>query len=354
MMSPANVWQAQGLKMGPRPRLFIGCSSEGLNIARAIQSSLYYDAEPIIWSEGVFGLSGGTLDSLLRCVSDFDFAVFALTADDLLEKRGVTGNAPRDNVLFELGLFMGRLGRERTFFVICRDDGVHLPTDLAGVTPALFIAPSESRFLQSALAVATTPILAAIRTLGRRGEAQANATSLADELDQLRHQVSEMRIMLADLFASVAQQRPILNKRVGKPRSLEFLRGTWVGDPTGSTAWCTIIDGVAVFSYCYGGDDHPTGIYYGWRLKGNTISGKFRWLYDPNIYGYAWFEIQDERHLSGGWWMHTQVQPSQEHKLPYVPDMVPLRWDKKSDSVPKRMVQVNAKLLLAQLEEEKP
>ena len=40
----------------------------------------------------------------------FDFAILVLTADDLVASRDVLSTAPRDNVLFELGLFMGGLG----------------------------------------------------------------------------------------------------------------------------------------------------------------------------------------------------------------------------------------------------
>ena len=129
-----------------RPRLFIGSSSEGLDVARAIQAAVYYDAEPIVWSQGVFGLSGGTLETLVQGSDQFDFAVFVLTPDDLVIKRRVRGNAPRDDVLFELGLFMGKLGRERTFFVYCQADHLLIPSDLAGVTGAAYLAPSEPRF----------------------------------------------------------------------------------------------------------------------------------------------------------------------------------------------------------------
>jgi predicted nucleotide-binding protein len=70
-----------------RPRIFLGSSVEGLAVARAIQSALYYEAEPVIWSQGVFGLSGGTLESLVEECDNFDFAVFVLSADDLVIKK---------------------------------------------------------------------------------------------------------------------------------------------------------------------------------------------------------------------------------------------------------------------------
>lgn len=47
---------------------------------------------------------------------------------------GSKGNAPRDNVLFEAGFFMGLLGRRKTFLVWCEDDSLEPPSDLGGVT----------------------------------------------------------------------------------------------------------------------------------------------------------------------------------------------------------------------------
>ena len=71
-----------------RTSLFIGSSTEGLEIARALQLELDRDAEVEVWSQGVFGLSEGTLSSLVAAVDRFDFAVLVLTAlSALLIKR---------------------------------------------------------------------------------------------------------------------------------------------------------------------------------------------------------------------------------------------------------------------------
>jgi predicted nucleotide-binding protein len=126
-----------------KPRVFIGSSSEGLGIAEHLQLGLSHSTEATIWSQGVFGLSKGNLENLVKAASDFDFAILVLTPDDLTTKRGKTENSPRDNVLFETGLFMGALGREKTFMVYCRDEAIDLPTDLAGVSAATFARRSD-------------------------------------------------------------------------------------------------------------------------------------------------------------------------------------------------------------------
>lgn len=147
-----------------KPRIFIGSSVEGLSIAEHVQLGLDHQAECTLWSQGVFGLSGGTLDSLLRAVKDYEFAVLVLTPDDLVHKRDTTQNSPRDNVLFELGLFMGALGRDRTYIVYCRDEKPNLPTDLAGVTPATFAKRSDDN-LHAALGPVCTHIKTAINAV---------------------------------------------------------------------------------------------------------------------------------------------------------------------------------------------
>lgn len=82
----------------------------------------------------------------------------------MVTKRNVHKNSPRDNVLFELGLFMGALGREKTFIVHCRDKDIDLPTDLAGVTLATFRDRSDGN-LQAALGPVCLDIKEAIRAV---------------------------------------------------------------------------------------------------------------------------------------------------------------------------------------------
>jgi hypothetical protein len=148
-----------------KPRLFIGSSSEGLPVAKALQVGLDHSAEVTIWSQGVFGLSHGTLEDLVRASRRFDYAILVLTQDDLTQKRGSLGNSPRDNVIFELGLFMGALGRDRSFIVYSRDADLALPSDLAGVTAATYGARSDGN-LRAALGAACTEIEDAIAAHG--------------------------------------------------------------------------------------------------------------------------------------------------------------------------------------------
>lgn len=122
-----------------KPTLFIASSTEGLRFAHALQANLDEVAEGTVWNQGVFGPGSMVLDVLTETVARSDFGVFVFSPDDLLRFRGQDLAAVRDNVLFEFGLFVGKLGRKRVFMVRPDDNlpfPLHLPTDLAGLLGA--------------------------------------------------------------------------------------------------------------------------------------------------------------------------------------------------------------------------
>jgi predicted nucleotide-binding protein len=151
------------------PRMFIGCSRESLQIAQYLQAELRNDVESDVWNEGVFGLGGGTLEALAEEARRFQFAALVLAPDDVVIKRGNEGNAPRDNVLFEAGFFMGSLGRQNTFLVWCENDSLQLPSDLGGVTFAGYRRREPPS--QAMIGPAATRIRDAIASLLGRGPA---------------------------------------------------------------------------------------------------------------------------------------------------------------------------------------
>lgn len=156
-----------------KPRVFVGSSSEGLDTARAIQVHLGSQAEVTVWQDGVFRLNEGTLASLLGALERFDFAILVLTADDVRTFRGEVQLAPRDNVLFELGLFLGRLGASRVFVV--RHPDAELPSDYAGVTTATIDRRADGNLL-AAVARASFLIAEELRAgAGRAGARERGA-----------------------------------------------------------------------------------------------------------------------------------------------------------------------------------
>ena len=151
-----------------RPSLFIGSSIEGKQIAQHVRSQLKDDAEITVWHEGIFGLSQGTLESLVDNVNKFDFAILVLTPDDMVVSREQVSQSPRDNVLFECGLFMGSLGRERTFVVHDSDKKLKVPSDLAGITIATYRSNRKDGNLLAAVGEGCDPIREAMRKLGAK------------------------------------------------------------------------------------------------------------------------------------------------------------------------------------------
>lgn len=151
--------------MSPRlPRLFIGSSIEGLKVAYAVQENLDYDAEVTVWNQGIFAPGNVIVSKLVAALREFDFAIFVFTPDDVVEMRGKRFSSVRDNVVFELGLFIGRLGLEKCFFVVPRHvEALHLPTDLLGVVSLTYNNERTDGRLVAALGAACNQIRSAFR-----------------------------------------------------------------------------------------------------------------------------------------------------------------------------------------------
>lgn len=127
-------------------RVFVASSSEQLEIVReivkTINKSKEFHAQP--WEEEVFEFSKAYIESLEQELDRADFAIVVLTGEDAGNVRGKSVNLPRDNVIFELGLFSGRLGRERCFFFVDGNTDTKVASDLSGVKPVNFFRGAEA------------------------------------------------------------------------------------------------------------------------------------------------------------------------------------------------------------------
>lgn len=148
-----------------KQKLVIFSSKEGLSVAEALQQNLHHSLEITLWTQRVFGLSETTLDSILHVLSENEFAVLVLTPDDKIERRDVVSDIPRDNVIFELGLSIGSLGKDRVFFV-CPETMKMNITDLVGITFASYDPTRSDENLSASLGVACTQIKHSIAKVG--------------------------------------------------------------------------------------------------------------------------------------------------------------------------------------------
>jgi len=135
-----------------RKKIFIGSSSEQLTLAETAKSILEKDFDVTIWNDSVwdtavFKINQNFLADLLKASLQFDFGILLGTADDKVTYRGKDVLIPRDNVLFELGLFTGRLGISKCAFII--DKELKLLTDLQGISLARFDKSDAASFAEA-------------------------------------------------------------------------------------------------------------------------------------------------------------------------------------------------------------
>ena len=140
-----------------KPRIFLGSSGKQQKLLQALTRGLEDVARVEPWTSS-FNPGTTTLERLFELAHEVDFAAFVFAQDDWTSNSPsaaapqAAGQAsPRDNVVFEAGLFGGTLGMRRTF--ILHASGAKLPTDLLGLTSIRYGAttPAEMRIVNEKL-----------------------------------------------------------------------------------------------------------------------------------------------------------------------------------------------------------
>ena len=177
-----------------KPRIFLGSSGQQAKLLDSLPRGLEQVADVEPWTT-VFNPGTSTLARLVELTREVDFAAFVFAQDDWTTHGDVAGQAsPRDNVVFEAGLFGGVLGMRRTF--ILHANGAKLPTDLLGLTCVRYdgTSPSEIKTINQKLrhAIETEGRLASIEglwwqhSLTVRTEQEPSAVSLL-RISRARH-----------------------------------------------------------------------------------------------------------------------------------------------------------------------
>ena len=141
-----------------KPRIFLGSSGKQAKLLASLTRGLEDVASVEPWTTS-FSPGTTTLGRLLELTREVDFAAFVFAHDDWTSGElpaspdGAPGQAsPRDNVVFEAGLFGGVLGMRRTFILHSR--GAKLPTDLLGLTCVRYdeaVTPAEVKAINQKL-----------------------------------------------------------------------------------------------------------------------------------------------------------------------------------------------------------
>jgi Predicted nucleotide-binding protein containing TIR-like domain len=259
-----------------RPSLFIGSSVESIRIAKAVQTELAYDVDATVWDQGIFTLSRDTLESLLEASQNYDYALFILSGDDIVLLRKELKVIARDNVMFELGLFFGALGKERCFFMVPSNiDDFHIPTDLAGITPAKFDPTSHGGNLAGVVAVACNRIREAISRYHAKGvlSGKWRQTWSMIEGEEVKNFPSESEV--SHVGNEFRARFNSLNRTYIVTGNIEYgnmITGIWRDiDHSGATYYGSFQ--LKIFPF----HDKMEGKWLGWGVSGGVREGNWIW-----------------------------------------------------------------------------
>jgi hypothetical protein len=263
-----------------KPRIFLGSSGKQAKLLQALTGGLADVADVEPWT-ATFNPGTTTLGRLVELTREVDFAAFVFAQDDWTsveplapDADGAAGQAsPRDNVVFEAGLFGGVLGMERTF--ILHANGAKLPTDLLGLTCVRYgdaADPAEVRSVNQKLRKA-------IEDIGARSR------------------IEGLWWQLSTTERSALEPSAVSLLRISRDRDgmLEVNGRSWQEDGTLSARY---------WSEAARELKAPAGVYYAWSGE------RPRHPNAPVIYGIGEIKLETEDHAAGYWTTRSDAEPT--------------------------------------------
>ena len=262
-----------------KPRIFLGSSAKQAKLLQSLTRGLEDVAHVEPWTAS-FNPGTTTLGRLLELVHEVDFAAFVFARDDwttnsqAASEPGATGQAsPRDNVVFEAGLFGGVLGMRRTF--ILHASGAKLPSDLLGLTCIRYgetMTAAETRGINQKLrkAIESEGRIAGIEGLWWQ-------FSLTERSSEEPSAVSLLRISR------------------GRDGMLEVAGRAWQADGTLSARY---------WSEAAKEKKHPSGVFYYWNGE------RPRHPNAPRLEGTAEIRIESADRAAGYWTTFSDANPN--------------------------------------------
>jgi hypothetical protein len=261
-----------------KPRIFLGSSGKQAKLLQALTRGLEDVADVEPWT-ATFNPGTTTLGRLVELTREVDFAAFVFAQDDWTSAErvrpdadGAAGQAsPRDNVVFEAGLFGGVLGMERTF--ILHANGAKLPTDLLGLTCVRYGDAAESVEVKAV----NQKLRKAIEDSGRRAR-----------IEGLWWQLSMTE-------RSALEPSAVSLLRISRDRDgmLEVNGRSWQEDGTLSARY---------WSEAAKELKSPAGVYYAWRGE------RPRHPNAPAIYGIGEIKLETVDRAAGYWTTRSDAE----------------------------------------------
>lgn len=268
--------------MNEKPRLFIASSREALQVAEAVNIKLEEVAR-VKQSDNAFDLSSMTLPALVERTKEADFAVFVFHKDDQTIIRGNTYSTVRDNVVFELGLFIGALSIEKCFVLVPKsvEGEFRLPTDLAGLTTSTYddsiedmvdaVATSCARIKQAIRKIEATtspetavPALPPVPPPNPVAELQSELWRARVDLQRANEQVAAMHSAIVTHFMAVA--KPATEKEI--KRWEEGAKGSYTQVPHVGARSTFYVDQDVIVPSLYGASSISVLVAPGVRVFG--------------------------------------------------------------------------------------
>jgi len=259
-----------------KPRIFLGSSGKQAKLVQALTRGLAEVADVEPWT-AVFNPGVSTLDRLVELTREVDFAAFVFAQDDWTSNpsdSAASGQAsPRDNVVFEAGLFGGAPGMRRTFILHAK--GAKLPSDLLGMTAVRY--PEE---------LTATDMRAVNQKLRKAIENEGRLSRL--EGDWWQHSLT---------LRSEREPSAISLLRISRDRQggLEVAGRGWQEDGTLSSRYWSVAS-----------KEHsdPAAVFYFWNGE------RPRHPNAPQLEGTGEIRLEDADRASGYWTTRSEADPN--------------------------------------------